>query len=156
MIAFLLPILTSAASILSPLQTLLTFLVTNWKVTLGALAILGAAYALHVSSLHGYQKRVDEEHKQEINLLQDRIATLSHLASLDAQRAQDDAKQNAQLETLSRDTPKNDGPCLDAAAAHRVWALRGAQGLPAPTPPGRIADVFQKRHQRPGSSPHAR
>jgi hypothetical protein len=131
------------------LLELIPFILRNWKLALVALALLGAGIVLERANMHGYQRRINEEKAQEITLLKDRIATLYLVSSQDTQRAVADAKLNTQLETLASDTPKNDGPCLDASAAHRVWSISGSKPGSAPIPSRRISNVLPWRHKRP-------
>lgn len=131
------------------LLELIPFILKHWRIGLAVLALLGAGIALERANMHGYQRRLNEEKAQEIRLLQDRIATMSLVSSLDNMRALSDAKLNNQLENLASDTPKNDGPCLNASATHRVWSITDAKPGSAPIPSRRISNVLPWRHKRP-------
>jgi hypothetical protein len=117
----------------------------NWKAALCAILLVVAGLAYQSADLGGYKRRLDEEKAAEISLLRNRLATLSLVTSMDAQRALSDAKLNEQLKDLARDTPKNDSPCLDAAAARRVWAIRGSEPLAATVRTGRVSKLLQRR-----------
>lgn len=120
----------------------------NWKAAGAAVCIVMAGLFYQSADLGGYKRRVDEEKAQEIALLHDRLATMSLITSLDAQRVLADAQSNYKLERLSLETPANAGPCLDRAAAGRVRSI-GTDALTAPTAPRRYPSLLQKRSERP-------
>lgn len=122
----------------------------NWKAALAAIVLVFAGLAYQSADLGGYKRRIDEERAQEISTLKGRLATVSFITAFDTKRALDDADLNTKLETLAFDTPPNAGPCLDAAAAHRVWAIRNlANGLSAPLPSRRYPKLLQRLSGKP-------
>lgn len=127
----------------------LAFVLKNWKIALAALVLVGAGLVYQHADLGGYKRRIAEEKAQEIELLQTRIATLQHLSSIDNQRALSDAKLNTQLETLSRATPVNTGPCLDLGAALRVRAIGNLKPRSAPLSPGRPTSLLPRHSPAP-------
>jgi hypothetical protein len=132
------------------------FVLKNWKVAAAALLFVGASLAYQWIDIHGYKRRLAEEQAQQVAVLTERIATLSLVNSLDTQRAIADAASHRNLEALSSDTPPNPGPCLDAGAAHRVWAIRHSPlSLAAPLPTRRVSGVFHWRLRKPGPRPDA-
>jgi hypothetical protein len=108
-----------------------------------------AALAYQSADLGGYKRRIDEEKAQEITLLKDRIVKLALVSAQDNQRATADAFLNTQMETLSRETPKNDGPCLDRAAAGRVRAIGPSISLATTAPARRHTIVLPGLSKRP-------
>ena len=116
----------------------------NWKAALAAVVLVFAGLAYQSADLGGYKRRIDEEKAQEISQLRSRLAAVAFITASDTQRAMADAATNSKLETLAFDTPPNAGPCLDAAAAHRVWAVRNlTNGDAAPVPARRYPKLLQ-------------
>lgn len=109
----------------------------NWKAALAAVVLVFAGLAYQSADLGGYKRALDERKAEQIKTLTDRLALTGILAAADAHRAQADAALNTQLEDLARDTPPNAAVCLDAAAAHRVWAVRRAARTGAAPVPSR-------------------
>jgi hypothetical protein len=106
----------------------------NLKWVLGAVVLVAAGLAYQSSNIDGYKRKASEDAMAQVQLLKTRLLTLSMINAADAQRATADAYFKTKLETLASDTPPNAGACLDAAAAHRVWAVRSAVSDTAPVP----------------------
>lgn len=121
----------------------------NWKAALAAIVLVFAGLAYQSADLGGYKRRIDEEKAQQIQTLQNRILTLSIISAKDNQQAIADAYTNSKLKDLASETPRNDGPCLDAAAAHRVWAVRQLASGAAPLPARRVSNVLPWRRGKP-------
>jgi uncharacterized protein involved in exopolysaccharide biosynthesis len=135
---------------------LLAWFTKNLKYVLAAVVLVIAGLAYQSSNMDGYKRKVSEDAQAQVNILTERIAAMSHVTSLDNQHAVSDAYLNTQLKDLSRATPKNDGPCLDAASAHRVWTVRGpAVPVTAPISSRRISNVLPWSLHRPAASPNA-
>lgn len=116
----------------------------NWKAAVAAIVLVFFGLAYQSADLGGYKRRVDEAKAEQIKTLTDRLAVTNLVTSMDAYVALANAKLNTQMEDLARETPANAAVCLDAAAAHRVWAVRhltvpGA----APLPARRVPNVLQ-------------
>lgn len=121
----------------------------NWKAALAAVVLVFAGLVYQHADLGGYKRALDEQKAAQIETLQKRLLAVNMITAQDSQRAVADAFLNSKLKALARETPANAGPCLDASAAHRVWAVRSAASLPAPLPARRISDVLQGRHRLP-------
>jgi hypothetical protein len=121
----------------------------NWKAALAAVVLVMAGLFYQSADLGGYKRALDEQKAAEIQTLQTRLLTVSMLNANDAKRAVADQFVLTQLEKLASETPPNLGPCLDAAAAHRVWAVRSLNAGSAPVPARRISNVFQRALKRP-------
>jgi hypothetical protein len=125
------------------------FVINNWKAILAALVLLAAAVFYQRAEMAGYKKRVDEDAKAQVVLLQKRLLTLSLIAEQDKQRAAEDTAKITELETLANATPKNDGGCLSPDAARRVRAIGGPKPVAAPLPASRHSNVLPGRLKRP-------
>lgn len=127
----------------------LAWFTKNLKWVLAAVVLTIAGLAYQASNMDGYKRRVNEEAQVQVKLLQGRLDTLQHLTADDALRATANAYLNTKLDTLSRETPKNDGSCFDADAARRVRAIGSVQPVATPVSPLRHSIVFPGRHRRP-------
>jgi signal transduction histidine kinase len=121
----------------------------NWKAAVAAVVVVMAGLFYQSADLGGYKRALDEAKSAQIETLTNRVAVLSLLNAQDTYRAVADAKLNTQLETLASDTPPNAGPCLDAAAAHRVWAITGSGPGATPIPSRRVSNVLPWSLRRP-------
>lgn len=101
----------------------------NWKAALAAVVLVMAGLFYQSADLGGYKRALDEAKAREITLLTGRLALAGLLTAADTHSALADAAARKQLEDLASETPPNAGACLDAAAAHRVWAVRNP-GVP--------------------------
>lgn len=131
-----------------------TLLFANLRATLIAvavtLALSGAGFAYYTIEKHGYQRKSAEDAAAQVETLQRRLGALQLAAAADAARASADREQIDKLETLSRETPKNDGVCLDADAARRVRAIGGsASPVTAPVPARRHSKLLPWRGGHP-------
>jgi hypothetical protein len=128
-------------------------LLTNWRLIAIVSAVLaaltGAGIVWHNIDKAGYQRRAAEDAAAQVEVLKSRLGALQLTAASDAARAATDHAYIDQLETLSRETPKNDGVCLDADAARRVRAIGSPNTKPAPVPARRSTNLFQKRSGNP-------
>lgn len=129
--------------------TILSSIVANWRMILITAALVAAGVVWHQIDKAGYQRKAAEDAAAQVEVLQRRLGTLQLTQAADAQRAAADAYFNSKLEALSRDTPKNDGVCLDADAARRVRAIGGSNTRPAPVPAKRHSNVLQGRSGAP-------
>jgi cell division protein FtsB len=102
----------------------LAFILKNWKIALAAIVLVCFGLAYQKANMDGYKRRVNEEAAAQVKLLNDRIATMTLVTALDAQRAKDDQEKISELERLASETPPNTGVCLDADATRRVRAIR--------------------------------
>lgn len=134
-----------------------TLLIANWRTTLYAtlvaLALSGAGFAYYTIEKRGYERRVAENAAAQVETLQRRLGALQLTAAADAARATADREQIDKLETQARETPKNDGVCLDADAARRVRAIGGSSSpVAAPVPAKRHSKLLPWRggYPRPG------
>lgn len=117
-------------AILTPALQAIAFLIKHWKLVLLVLSLGGMGIeGFHLARSWDRQAAL----VAEASTLKARIATMDLVASEDAQRATANAHLNNQLDTLTRETPHNDGPCLDINAARRVRAIKGSS-VPAPVP----------------------
>jgi len=123
------------------LLSILTLLITNWRTTAITSAVIaavtGAGILWHNIDKAGYQRKAAEDAAYQVDILQKRLATTQLTLAMDAERASKDKAYIDQLETLARETPKNDGVCLDAASAGRVRAIGGAKPNRPATKPAR-------------------
>lgn len=127
----------------------LAWFTKNLKYILAAAALVIAGLAYQSSNMDGYKRKVSEDAQAQVRVLQQRLLALSMITQADSQRATADAYLNSQLDTLSRETPHNDGPCLAVSAARRVWAVgQGAKPHTAPIPARRHPIVLPWRHGR--------
>ncbi len=122
----------------------------NWKAAVAAVVLVAAGFAYQQADLGGYKRRLDEEKAAQIELLQTRLLTLAIVSEKDHQQVISDNFLNSKMKQLASETPKNDGPCLDADAARRVWAIRGTVSGPAPVPARRHSILFPRGDKRPG------
>lgn len=104
--------------------TAASWLLSNWKIVLAALAALAVAITLFVVERHGYQRRVQQEAAETVKVLQGRIETMQEVAKRDALRNALSNKRIRELESKARETPPNSGDCLDRDAARRVQSIR--------------------------------
>lgn len=131
------------------LLSLIPMVLKYWKIGLiGIAALFIAGFCIHLDRA-GYQRRVNEDKAAQIETLQKRILTLSMITEKDNQRAVADAFLNTKLKDLASATPRNDGPCLDAAAAHRVWTVRQLASGSTPVPSRRVPNVLPWRRNGP-------
>lgn len=100
------------------------FVTKNLYAVAAAVCVVFAGLFYQSADLGGYKRALDEAKAAQIQTLTNRLATLSLVNSLDAQRAVADAKLNTQLESLTFETPPNATACFDRAAAGRVRAVR--------------------------------
>jgi hypothetical protein len=107
-----------------PILTILSWLLKNWKLVAGALAVIAVAVFLHMVEKRGYEKRVTEEAAAKVLILESRIKTLSAVTEAYNTRYADDQKTISELESNASETPPNSTECLDADAARRVRAIR--------------------------------
>jgi hypothetical protein len=122
----------------------------NWRYAVVALVLVFGGFAYQAVDMEGYKRRVNEDAQVQVNLLQKRLLALSIVSAKDTQRAVSDAYLNTKLKDLARDTPANAGPCLDAAAAHRVWTVRStAISQLAPARTHRVSNVLPWRNAKP-------
>lgn len=121
----------------------------NWKYAAAAVVLTILGFAYQSANIDGYKRKAAEDAMAQLTVLKSRLGTLQLTQALDAQRAQADVYLNTQLETLSRDTPRNDSACLDISAARRVWAIGSAKSVTAPLPTRRSTSVLPWRHSRP-------
>jgi hypothetical protein len=121
----------------------------NWKLAAAAIVLTVAGLAYQAADMEGYKRKVSEDAQEQLSTLKSRLGVLQLVAQADAARQKADRSHIDQLETLSRETPHNDGACLDLDAARRVRAVRSAKPVPAPISPRRLTDLFQKRSGRP-------
>lgn len=96
----------------------------NWKVALAAAVVLAASFAYMQIDKNAYQRRVAEETREQIVVLQSRLATLQNVAKADAFRAAAFKQQLDKLERQASETPPNPTACLPRDAAGRVRAIR--------------------------------
>lgn len=121
----------------------------NWKLAAAAIVLTVAGLAYQSSNMDGYKRRVNEEAQAQVKTLQTRLLALSMITAADTQRATFDAYLNTKLDTLSRETPKNDSACLDADAARRVRAIGAPEPRATPVPSRRHTGVLPWRSGRP-------
>lgn len=122
----------------------------NWKLALAAIVITCAGFAYQAIDMAATNRQIAKEHAEQLATLQKRILTIAMVSERDAQQAQADQFKQTQLEQLASETPPNNAPCLDAAAANRVWTVRQlANSGPAPVPSRRVSNVFQRRAGHP-------
>jgi hypothetical protein len=119
------------------------------KWAIGAAAVLAAGLAYAQIDHNAFQRAEAARAQAQIELLQTRILTISMITAKDNERSVADAFLNTKLKDLSLETPRNDGACLDAATAHRVWAISGTSTITAPLSPGRVSNVLPWRLKRP-------
>jgi hypothetical protein len=91
--------------------------VKNWKL----LALVAAVISIFTL---GYKLRSAQDAYEQVETLQRRLGALQLVSKSDSIRAEKDAKRIQELEGLARETPRNDGPCLDRDAARRVRTIR--------------------------------
>lgn len=119
----------------------LSFLITNWRtiaiVSAVLAALTGAGVLWHNIDKAGYQRKAAEDAAYQVEVLKRRLATIQLTAAVDAERSTKDRTYIDKLETQARETPKNDGVCLDAAAARRVRAIGGTKPNHTATKPAR-------------------
>jgi thiol:disulfide interchange protein len=96
----------------------------NWKVAVAAAVVLALGFAYMQVDKNAYQRRVSEEAREQVEILQRRLGALQLTAKADAARSAEDQKRIAELERLASETPPNTGACLDRDAARRVRAIR--------------------------------
>ena len=121
----------------------------NWKLAAAAIVLTVAGLAYQAASMEGYKRKVAEDAQEQLSTLKHRLGALQLTQALYAQKAAADAYLNTQLETLSRETPRNDSACLDLPAARRVRAIGSGQPVAAPISPRRLTDLFPNRSGRP-------
>lgn len=122
----------------------------NWKYAAAAIAVAVVGFLYQGAVTSGIKEQAAKDLQVQADTYNGRIATMNTLTLKDGLQAQADDKSNRELETLASDTPKNDSPCLDAAAAHRVWAVRQA-AIAGTTPvrSSRVSNVFPWRNRNP-------
>lgn len=102
----------------------LAWFARNWKFALGAVVILGAAFAyMHVDK-QAYGRRVAEENAARVDRLEKQIVTMNKAAAEHSRRTVEDAARIADLESKVNDTPPNAQRCLDRGGARRVRDIR--------------------------------
>ena len=121
----------------------------NWKLAAAAILLVVAGLAYQSANMEGYKRKVAEDAQAQLSTLKFRLGALQLSQALDAQRATSYAYLNSQLDTLSRETPHNDGACLDLDAARRVRAIGAAQPVAAPVPARRYPSLLQRRSGTP-------
>ncbi len=132
------------------MTTIIALFFAKWRFylygTLVALVLSGAGFAVYTIEKRGYERRVAENAAAQIETLQRRLGALQLIAASDAIRATTDRDHIEKLETLSRETPKNDGVCLDADAARRVRSIGGSSDpVAAPVPARRYPKLLPLR-----------
>lgn len=125
------------------------WLTKNFWYVLGAVVLVIAGLAYQSSNIDGYKRKAAEDAQAQVLALSKRLLAANMSAALDAQRATADAYLNSRLDTLSRETPPNTGPCLDLAATRRVRAISGSQPNASPVPSRRSTGLFQRRSAAP-------
>lgn len=122
-----------------------TWFLKNWKFAAAAIVLVIAALAYQSANMDGYKRKVDEDAKAQVVVLQKRLLAVNFALADDAKLAAANAELNSKLEALSRETPHNDSPCLDLAAARRVRAIRSGLGhRPAAPATRRPASLLPK------------
>jgi hypothetical protein len=122
----------------------------NLKYAVAAIAVAIAGFVYQGAVMHGIQVQLTKDLAEQVEISNGRLSTLNTITLKDAFQAKQDADANAALESTASDTPKNDGPCLDAASAHRVWAIRQAIPGATPVPARRIPNLLPWRQRNPG------
>lgn len=100
------------------------FVLKNWKIAAAAILIVAGIYGGQWLFTAGVNAEVAREKARIVATLQNRIDIANSIADAAAERALKDATKIEELEKAASETPKNDGICLDAAAADRVRNIR--------------------------------
>lgn len=131
------PLILCVAAIIAALVAIGIF-ARNWKVFVAAGVILAAGFAYQWIDKHGYERAQAEERQRiiaakdaEIQALAERVRLVNELNLMHADTALADGKRIEELERAARETPSNDKPALDRAAARRVRDIQWESGGPA-------------------------
>jgi hypothetical protein len=116
------------------------FILKNWKVAIAAVVIACCGLAYQGADMAGYNRKVAEDVAAQTEIYKNRLTALNNLALKNAAQAKVDADKINELESKASETPKNDGACLDAAAASRVRNIRS--GKPVATGTVRHTNVL--------------
>jgi hypothetical protein len=104
--------------------TIIYWLLKNWKIAVGGLAVIAVLAMAWKIDRNGYQRRVNEDAQAKLVLMQGRLDTVEKLNKAYSALVLKDAAAISELERKASETPKNDAACLDRAAAGRVRAIR--------------------------------
>jgi hypothetical protein len=116
----------------------------NWKLALAAIVLAVAGFMYQGAVMHGINVQLEKDMAEQLEISNGRQATINTLTLKDAFQAKKDSDANEALERTASETPKNDGPCLAADAAHRVWSIRQAVTGATPVPARRIPNVLSR------------
>jgi hypothetical protein len=101
-----------------------SFILHNWKTAVAAVAVACCGLAYQHADVAGYERRVAEDVAAQTQVYKERIDALNSIALKNAMQAKSDSESIKSLEKQSEETPKNDSPCLDRAAASRVRNIK--------------------------------
>jgi hypothetical protein len=122
----------------------------NWKLALAAIALAVVGFMYQGAVMHGINVQLEKDMAEQLDISNGRLATINTLTLKDAFQAKKDSDANEALERLASETPKNDGPCLDAASSHRVWSGRNAAITgETPVPASRIPNLLSRFKRNP-------
>jgi hypothetical protein len=131
-------------------MALLSYLMSHWAIVLGviflatalsigswffknikflaaAAAVLAVGLAYQAVDMEGYKRRVNEEARDKIETLQQRLDVLAAIAKGYRDHYAADEQELATLKDQARDTPANSGACLPLDATRRVRAIRSGK-----------------------------
>lgn len=113
------------------------YVLKNLKFAVAALAVAVAGFLYQGAVTSGIKIQMEKELAEQVEIANNRLATINTLTLKDAMQAKKDADDNDALAKSAGETPKNDSPCLDIDAARRVRAIGGPAEPVATTVPAR-------------------
>lgn len=95
----------------------------NLKFILGAAGVLALGFAFQAADMAGYKRRVAEDYREQVKLLQSHIDVMNQVQDIYSETFKSDQIEIQKLKELVRDTPPNTSVCLPIDAARRVRAV---------------------------------